>query len=61
VPPGLTVFVDGQEQSQKTPAHLTLNVGQHKIQVATGAIKQEFTVDVHDGSLITRTVALVTQ
>jgi serine/threonine-protein kinase len=61
VPPGLTVFVDGQEQSQKTPAHLTLNVGQHKIQVATGAIKQEFTVDVHDGSLITRTVALVNQ
>ncbi len=60
-PPGLSVFVDGQEQSQKTPVHLTLNVGQHKIQVATGAIKQEFNVDVHDGSLITRTVALVTQ
>jgi serine/threonine protein kinase len=61
VPPGLTVFVDGQEQSQKTPVHLTLNVGQHKIQVANGAAKQEFSVDVHDGSLITRTVALVTQ
>jgi serine/threonine-protein kinase len=60
-PPGLTVFVDGQAQAQKTPLHLMLGVGQHKIQVVNGADKQDFTVEVHDGSLITRTVSLVTQ
>ncbi len=57
-PPGLTVAVDGAEQSQKTPLHLTLNVGQHKIQVSKGETKQEFTVDIHDGSLVTRTVEI---
>ena len=57
-PPGLTVAVDGTEQPQKTPLHLTLGVGQHKIQVSRGDNKQEFMVDIHDGSLITRTVEI---
>ena len=60
-PPGLTVAVDGQEQSQKTPAHLTLGVGTHRIQVSRGSQKQEFSIEIHDGSLITRTVELVSQ
>ena len=60
-PPGLSVAVDGQDQPQKTPTHLTLGVGQHKIQVSRGTQKQEFTIEIHDGSLVTRTVELVTQ
>jgi serine/threonine protein kinase len=60
-PPGLSVSVDGQDQPQKTPTHLTLGVGQHKIQVSRGSQKQEFTIEIHDGSLVTRTVELGSQ
>jgi hypothetical protein len=60
-PPGMSVAVDGAEQSQKTPMHVTLTVGSHKIQVSKGAQKQEFTVDIKDGSLLTRTVEILTQ
>jgi hypothetical protein len=60
-PAGLAVLVDGVEQPRKTPLHLTLNAGTHKIQVGTGANKQEFSVEIHDGSLITRTVEVVSQ
>jgi hypothetical protein len=60
-PPGLSVAVDGQDQPQKTPMHLTLGVGTHKIQVSRGSQKQEFTIEIHDGSLVTRTVELASQ
>ncbi len=50
-PPGLTIFVDGQEQSRKTPASLSLPVGAHRVQVIKGTDKQEFTVDIRDGVL----------
>ena len=60
-PPGLSVAVDGQDQKQKTPVHLTLGVGTHRIQVSRGSQKQEFTIEIHDGSLVTRTVELVSQ
>ncbi len=50
-PPGLTVFIDGKEQPQKTPANLSLIVGSHRVQVMKGADKQEFTVDIRDGLL----------
>ena len=50
-PPGLTVFIDGQEQSQKTPASITLPVGEHRVQVVKGNDKQEFVVEIRDGLL----------
>jgi hypothetical protein len=50
-PPGLAVIVDGQEQRQKTPANITLPVGQHRVQVIKGNDKQEFSVDIADGLL----------
>jgi serine/threonine protein kinase len=50
-PPGLTVFVDGKEQLQKTPANLSLSIGPHRVQVMKGAEKQEFTVDIRDNAL----------
>jgi hypothetical protein len=50
-PPGLTVTIDGQEQKQKTPASISLPVGQHRVQVIKGSDKQEFAVDIRDGLL----------
>ncbi len=50
-PPGLGIVIDGQEQSQRTPASLTLPVGPHRVQVTKGSEKQEFVVDISDGAL----------
>jgi serine/threonine-protein kinase len=50
-PSGLTVLVDGKVQPQKTPAHLTLSVGAHHVEVLKGEEKQEFTIDIRDGLL----------
>ena len=50
-PAGLTVIVDGKEQSQRTPANLALSVGPHRVQVLKGGEKQEFTIDIRDNAL----------
>jgi len=55
-PPGLTVFIDGQEQSRKTPLSLTLPVGEHRVQVVKGADRQEFAVDIRDGALNSKSI-----
>lgn len=55
-PGGLPVFIDGQEQTQKTPATFTLPPGPHHVDVAKGSDKQSFTVDIHDGGTVTRSV-----
>jgi serine/threonine-protein kinase len=55
-PPGLVVYIDGKEQAQRTPANLRLAVGAHRVQVVKGADKQEFTVDILDNALSTKTV-----
>jgi len=60
-PSGCSIAIDGQEQLQKTPATLMLSAGTHKILVRRGDFKQEFTVDVHDGAILTRTVELSSQ
>ncbi len=59
VPPGLSVAVDGTEQPQKTPVHLTLGVGSHRIVVSRGSQKQEFSIEIKDGSFSTRTVEML--
>jgi serine/threonine-protein kinase len=50
-PPGLAIVIDGQEQTQKTPASLTLPIGPHRVQVIKGSDKQEFMVEIADGTL----------
>jgi serine/threonine protein kinase len=55
-PPGLTVIVDGKEQARKTPANLILAVGAHHVQVMKGSEKQEFTIDIRDGLLSSKTI-----
>ena len=48
-PPGLAIAVDGHEQARKTPASLSLPVGQHTVQVLKGSEKQEFVIVIRDG------------
>jgi serine/threonine protein kinase len=55
-PSGLPVFIDGQEQTQKTPARFTLPPGPHHVDVAKGSDKQSFSVDIHDGGTVSRSV-----
>ena len=55
-PAGLTVIIDGQEQSRKTPADFTLPVGEHRIQVLRGAEKQEVTVQIRDSVVSQKSV-----
>ena len=38
-PAGLTVIIDGQEQTRKTPANFSLSVGEHRVQVLRGVRK----------------------
>ncbi len=47
-PAGLTVIIDGQEQTRKTPANFALAVGEHRVQVLRGSEKQEFTAQIRD-------------
>jgi hypothetical protein len=56
-PPGLTVVIDGRENSQKTPVSLTLPVGPHKVQVVKGSERQELQVDLSDGQFISKTIS----
>ena len=53
-PPGLTVIVDGQTQVQKTPATLTLPVGNHRVQVTNGNDRQDFVAEIRDGILTSK-------
>ncbi len=55
-PSGLAVLIDGQEQARKTPATFVLLPGPHRVEVVKGSEKQEFAVEIHDGSTVTRTV-----
>jgi serine/threonine-protein kinase len=55
-PAGLTVLVDGQEQPRKTPALFMLNPGTHQVTVIKGTEKQSFSIDIHDGSTVVRTL-----
>ena len=55
-PPGLAVQIDGQPQPTKTPATFVLLPGTHKVTVVKGTEKQDFSVEIHDGSTISRTI-----
>jgi serine/threonine protein kinase len=61
VPAGCNISIDGQEQKATTPATLILAAGTHRIAVRHGDFKQEFTIDVRDGAILTRTVELSSQ
>jgi hypothetical protein len=55
-PLGLTVIIDGREQSQKTPLNVTLPVGEHRVAVVKGADRQEFAVQIQDGALSSKMI-----
>ena len=56
-PPGASVFVDGREQTQKTPLSLALPVGPHKVQLVRGSERQELEIDLADGQFVSKTVS----
>ena len=55
-PAGLTVVIDGQEQTRKTPANFTLPVGEHRVEVNRGGEKQGFAVDIRDGVISQKSI-----
>jgi len=56
-PAGLTVLIDGREQTKKTPLSLTLPVGPHKVQVVKGSERQDLQVDLSDGQFLSKTIS----
>jgi len=56
-PPGLSVLIDGREQTQKTPLSVALPVGLHKIQLIKGTDRQELQVDLADGQFVSKTIS----
>jgi PEGA domain-containing protein len=58
-PPGATIFINGQEHPQKTPAMIPLAVGKYKIAVVKdGFPRDEGDVEVRDGRTATLNVEL---
>jgi serine/threonine protein kinase len=55
-PAGLAVVIDGKEQARRTPMSVTLPVGEHRVQVLRGSDRQEFTVQIQDGAISSRTI-----
>jgi hypothetical protein len=56
-PPGLSVLIDGREQTQKTPLSVALPVGPHKVELVKGTERQEFQVDLSDGQFVSKTIS----
>jgi serine/threonine protein kinase len=48
-PDGATIYLNDQQQSQKTPAQLTLRPGQYRLTVQKGTQKASQTIDIKDG------------
>jgi serine/threonine protein kinase len=55
-PAGLTVWIDGKEQTQKTPLSMSLPVGTHRVQVTRGNDRQQFDVEIRDGGLTSKSI-----
>jgi hypothetical protein len=56
-PPGLTVFIDGRQQAQKTPLSVPLPAGQHRVEAVRGNDRQQISVDITDGSITARSLS----
>jgi hypothetical protein len=50
-PSGATVIIDGKEQTQKTPATISLPAGHHQVQLVKGELKHEESVEIRDGHI----------
>jgi hypothetical protein len=56
VPAGLTAFIDGQQQTARTPLSIRLPVGEHRVQVVNGADRKEIVVNIGDGEFSTHSI-----
>jgi hypothetical protein len=55
-PPGASITLNGQEQSQKTPAILHIPPGTYHVRVARNGVPLDFDVEITDGGLISKNV-----
>ena len=55
-PPGASIILDGQQQSQTTPAVFHLPPGTHRVRVSRNGVPLDFDVNVPDGDLISKNV-----
>jgi serine/threonine-protein kinase len=55
-PPGANIVLDGQQQSQTTPAVFHLPPGTHRVRVSRNGVPLDFDVNVPDGELISKNV-----
>ena len=57
-PSGLTIVIDGQEQTRKSPATFNLAPGQHTLEIVKGTERHSLQVEIRDGSTIERHIDL---
>jgi serine/threonine-protein kinase len=55
-PPGASIMLNGQEQSQKTPALLHMPPGKYHVRVSRNGVPLDFDVEIVDGGLISKNV-----
>lgn len=57
-PTALTIVIDGQEQTRKSPATFSLTPGRHTLEIVKGSERHSTQVDIRDGSTIERDIDL---
>ena len=57
-PSGLSIWIDGQEQTRKSPASFNLAPGPHTIEIVRGSERHKIPVEIHDGTTVERRVDL---
>ena len=55
-PPGASVFLNGEEQSKRTPATFNVAPGSYQVRVTRGGVPLEFEVQLHDTEFLTKNV-----
>jgi serine/threonine protein kinase len=56
-PAGATVFLNGEEQSQRTPATFNVAPGSYRVRVTREGVPLEFDVQLHDTEFISKNVS----
>jgi serine/threonine protein kinase len=55
-PPGAAVFLNGEEQSKRTPATFNVAPGSYQVRVTRGGVPLEFEVQLHDTEFLSKNV-----
>jgi hypothetical protein len=55
-PPGASVFLNGEEQSKRTPATFNVAPGSYHVRVTREGVPLEFDVQLHDTEFLSKNV-----